>query len=65
MRLSSAMAISGAAVSYDMGSYESGLNMVLDLLSLLGIGMGDEMVSDQCKFQDRAENTAGKFKQVC
>jgi len=65
MRLSSAMAISGAAVSYDMGSYETRLDMVLDLLNLLGIGMGDEMVSDQCLCQDRRENTAGKFKQVC
>ena len=65
MRLSAAMAISGAAVSYDMGSYESGLDMVLDLLNLLGIGMGDEMVSDQCHCQDQRKSTAGKIKQVC
>ena len=65
MRLSTAMAISGAAVSYDMGTYESRLNMVLDLLNLLGIGMGDEMVSDQCHCQDQKESTAGKMKQVC
>ena len=64
MRLSAAMAISGAAVSYDMGSYESGLDMVLDLLNLLGLGMGDEMVSDQCHCQDQSESTAGKMKQV-
>ena len=57
MRLSAAMAISGAAVSYDMGRRESGLDMVLDLLNLLGIGMGDEMISDQSK--------VGKMKQVC
>ena len=54
MRLSASMAISGAAVSFDMGSYESGgLDMVLDLLNLLGIGMGDEMVCDQCKVTEQ------------
>lgn len=63
MRLSTAMAISGAAVSYDMGSYESRLDMVLDLLNLLGIGMGDEMISDQYHCQDRTKSTAGKIKQ--
>lgn len=65
MRLSAAMAISGAAVSYDMGSYESRLDMVLDLLNLLGIGMGDEMVSDQCNCQTKVQSTSGKIKQVC
>lgn len=65
MRLSAAMAISGAAVSYDMGSYESGLDMVLDLLNLLGIGMGDEMVSHQCHYHDQKNSTSGKTKQVC
>ena len=64
MRLSAAMAISGAAVSYDMGRRESGLNMVLDLLNLLGIGMGDEMISDQCHFENQSKSTVGKMK-VC
>ena len=53
MRLSSAMAISGAALSFDMGSYESVLDVVLDLLALLGIGMGDEMASDQSTEEPR------------
>ena len=65
MRLSAAMAISGAAVSYDMGRRESGLDMVLDLLNLLGIGMGDEMVSDQCHFEEQSKSKVGKMKQVC
>ena len=65
MRLSAAMAISGASVSYDMGRRESGLNMVLDLLNLLGIGMGDEMVSDQCHFEEQSKSKVGKMKQVC
>ena len=65
MRLSAAMAISGAAVSYDMGRRESRLNMVLDLLNLLGIGMGDEMVSDQCHFEKQSKSTDGMMKQVC
>ena len=67
MRLSAAMAISGAAVSYDMGSYEDALllDMVLDLLNLLGLGMGDEMVSDQCHCQEQRNSKAGKIKQVC
>ena len=65
MRLSAAMAISGAAVSYDMGRRESGLNMVMDLLNLLGLGMGDEKISDQCHFQDQRKSTAGKMRQVC
>lgn len=63
MRLSAAMAISGAAVSYDMGAYERAMDMVLDLLNLLGLGMGDEMVSDQRQGQDQRESTAGKMKQ--
>ncbi|XP_015747360.1 PREDICTED: uncharacterized protein LOC107327124 [Acropora digitifera] len=63
MRLSAAMAISGAAVSYDMGRRESRLNMVLDLLNLLGIGMGDEMVSDQCHFEQQSKSTVGMMKQ--
>lgn len=46
MRLFIVMVIFGVVVSYDMGSYESRLDMVLDLLNLLGIGMGDEMISD-------------------
>ena len=65
MRLSTAMAISGAAVSYDMGSYDSRLDMVLDLLNLLGIGMGDEMVSDQCHCEDQSKSTCGCVMQVC
>ena len=65
MRLSAAMATSGAAVSYDMGSYDSSLDMVVDLLNLLGIGMGDEMVSDQCHSEDQSKSTVGKIKQVC
>ncbi|KAL9952341.1 hypothetical protein ACROYT_G039584 [Oculina patagonica] len=48
IKLSAAMAISGAAVSYDMGGYQSRLDMVLELFALLGIRMGDEMVCDQC-----------------
>ena len=44
MRLSSAVAISGAAVSFAMGKYENVLDSILELLALLGIGMGDEMV---------------------
>ena len=60
MRLSSAMAISGAAVSFDMGSFENSLDMVMDLLSLLGIGMGDEKVSDQV-----TEEGKGVWKKVC
>lgn len=48
MRLFVVMVIFGVVVSYDMGSYEDILfmDMVLDLLNLLGFGMGDEMVSD-------------------
>lgn len=65
MRLSAAMAISGAAVSFDMGSYETGLDMVLDLLNLLGIGMGDEMASDQCACGEAHSSTYGKIRQVC
>jgi len=65
MRLSAAMAISGAAVSYGMGIYETSLDMVLDLLNLLGIGMGDEMVSDQCNCQKKVRSASGKIKQVC
>lgn len=50
MRLSSAMAISGAALSFDMGEYESGLlNPLLELFNLLGLGMGDEMICNQCQ----------------
>ena len=66
MRLSAAMAISGAAVSYDMGIYESAMrmDMILDLLNLLGLGMGAEMVSDQCHCQSQRESTAGKMEQV-
>ncbi|XP_078351132.1 uncharacterized protein LOC144635894 [Oculina patagonica] len=48
LRLSAAMAISGAAVSFNMGGYQSRLDMILDLFALLGIQMGDEMVCDQC-----------------
>ena len=67
MRLSAAMAISGAAVSYDMGSYESAMrmDMILDLLNLLGLGMGDEKISDQCHGQEQRKSKAGKMKQVC
>ena len=65
MRLSAAMAISGASVSYDMGRRESGLNMVMDLLNLLGIGMGDEMVSDPCHFEQQSKSTVGMMKEVC
>lgn len=66
MRLSAAMAISGAAVSFDMGSYETGFDMVLDLLNLLGIGMGDEMVSDPCQcYGDAYKTASGKIRQVC
>ena len=65
MRLSAAMAISGAAVSYDMGSHDSRLDMVLELLNLLGIGMGDEMVSDQCHYDDQSKSVYGRVKQVC
>lgn len=60
MRLSSAMAISGAAVSFDMGSFENKLYMVMELLSLLGIGMGDEKACDQC-----AEDKKKWWQQVC
>lgn len=65
MRLSAAMAISGAAVSYDMGSYESAMrmDMILDLLNLLGLGMGDEKISDQCHGQEQRKSKAGKMKQ--
>lgn len=48
MRLSAAMAISGAALSFDMGGHQGRLDTVLDLLALLGIQMGDVMVCDQC-----------------
>ena len=65
MRLSAAMAISGAAVSYDMGTYERAMDMVLDLLNLLGLGMGEEMVSDQSHRENQRKSTAGKMKQVC
>lgn len=65
MRLSQAMAISGAAVSFDMGSYETGLDMVLDLLNLLGLGMGDEVASDQCECGEAYKTTSGKIRQVC
>ena len=50
MRSSSAMAISGVALSFDMGEYESGgLNVLLELLNLPGLGMGDEMMCNQCQ----------------
>lgn len=49
MRLSSAVAISGAAVSFAMGKFENIFDTILELLALLGIGMGDEMVSNQVK----------------
>lgn len=60
MRLSSAMAISGAALSFDMGHYENKLDMVLDLLALLGIGMGDEKVCNQ-----KEEEGNGPYYKVC
>ena len=44
------MAISGAPLSFDMGEYESGgLNVLLELLNLPGLGMGDEMMCNQCQ----------------
>lgn len=44
------MAISGAALSFYMGEYESGgLNVLLELLNLPGLGMGDEMMCNQCQ----------------
>ena len=49
MRLSSAVAISGAAVSFAMGKFETVFDSILELLALLGIGMGDEMVCNQVK----------------
>ena len=49
MRLSSAVAISGAAVSFAMGKFENVFDSILELLALLGIGMGDEMVCNQAK----------------
>ena len=65
MRLSHAMAISGAAMSFDMGSYESGLDMVLDLLSLLGLGFGAEMASDQVYHERNKEKPIKSCKKVC
>lgn len=62
MRLSQAMAISGAALSFDMGSYESSLDMILDLLSLLGLGMGAELPSDQMDLGIHKEES---FRKVC
>lgn len=44
------MAIFGAALSFNLGEYESGgLNALLELLNLPGLGMGDEMMCDQCQ----------------
>jgi len=63
MPLSQAMAISGAALSFDMGSYESSLDMILDLLSLLGLGMGAELPSDQVNFKEKSFREACKM--VC
>lgn len=45
MTLSSAAAISGAVVSFDLGKYKSKFDMFVGLLYLLGIGMGNEKVS--------------------
>lgn len=63
MPLSQAMAISGAALSFDMGSYETSLDMILDLLSLLGLGMGAELPSDQVTLKEKPFREA--CKQVC
>ena len=48
MKLSVAMAISGAAVSFDKEGHQSRLDMVLDLFALMGIQMGEEIVCDEC-----------------
>lgn len=48
MKLSVAMAVSGAAVSFDKEGYQSRLDMVLDLFALMGIQMGEEIVCDEC-----------------
>ena len=46
MKLSVAMTVSGAAVSFDKEGYQSRLDMVLDLFALMGIQMGEEIVCD-------------------
>ena len=44
--LARAMATSAAALALDMGSYDSSLRAVGDLQAMLGLGMGDTVVSD-------------------
>ena len=44
--LAQAMATSAAALALDMGSYDSSLRSVGDLQAMLGLGMGDTVVSD-------------------
>ena len=48
MKLSVAMAVSGAAVSFDKEGCQSRLDTVLDLFALMGIQMGEEIVCDEC-----------------
>ena len=60
MKLSVAMAVSGAAVSFDKEGYQSRLDMVLDLFALMGIQMGEEIVCDECP-----EAKIGRKEKVC
>ena len=47
MKLSVAMAVSGAAVSFDKEGHQSRPDVVLDLFALMGIQMGEEIVCDE------------------
>ena len=60
MKLSVAMAVSGAAVSFDKEGYQSRLDVVLDLFALMGIQMGEEIVCDECR-----EAEIGWKQKVC
>ena len=53
MKLSVAMAVSGAAVSFDKEGYQSRVDMVLDLFALMGIQMGEEVCTAPQMIPDR------------
>ena len=48
MKLSVAMAVSGAAVSFEKEGYQSRPDTILDLFALMGIQMGEEILCDEC-----------------
>lgn len=61
MKLSVAMTLSGAAVSFDMGDdFQNGLDMVSDLFTLIGISLGDELV-----YGEHSEEELSCSEKVC